>query len=313
MGNPDLGRPRGHHDPVPPTGPRPSPAARSAAALPSNVGAPRAPRAAGRHGAAVPVEPVGVGLRERLLRRRGPGRHPVLEGLAVRLARLRQRDHRRQAPGVALGDDAQRADLRLQLLEPAGAAGADGRRVRRPAARGRPPLGRARRGPARRRRAGPDPRGRADVPVRQPGRAAGAAARRRRLRDGARDRRGLDQGVHVVARRRRRGRRLRVPDQDGPGTAGRPGVRAGLPGRGPDPAAHAAAAAPGRAGLDDRVGGLVRRAGRAVAGRLAPVHRRLHDELPARAGAGLQRPGPHPRRERQRRWWRWRREQRLRR
>ena len=75
--------------------------------------------------------------------------------------------------------------------------------------------------------------------------------------------------LDVVARRRRRGRRLRVPHQDGPGAAGRAGVRAGLPGGGPDPAAHAAAAAARRARLDDRLGGLVRRAGRAVAGRLA--------------------------------------------
>ena len=74
---------------------------------------------------------------------------------------------------------------------------------------------------------------------------------------------------------------------------------------GPDPAAHAAAAAPRRARLDDRLGGLVHRTGRAVAGRLAPVHRRLDDELAARAGAGLQRPGPAPRWERQRRRWRW--------
>ena len=64
------------------------------------------------------------------------------------------------------------------------------------------------------------------------------------------------------------------------------------------------------------VGGVVRRSGRAVACRLAAVHRRLDDELTPGAGSGLQRPGPHPRRERQRRWWRGRlrrREQRFRR
>ena len=314
MGNPDPGRTRGHHDPVPPIRARPAPARAPTSVAPA-LGTPRAACAAGLHSGALPVEPVGLGLRERLLRRRGAGRHAVVEGVAVRLARLRQRHHRRQAPRVTVGDDPQRADLRLQLVEPAGAAGADGRRVRRPAARGRPPLGRARRGPARRRRAGPDPRGRADVPLRQPGRAAGAAARRRRLRDGAGDRRDYGEGVYLVARRRRRGRRRRLPHEDGAGAARRPGVRAGLPRRGPDPAAHATAATPRRAGLDDRVGGLVHRTGRAVAGRLASVHRRLDDQLAARAGAGLQRPGPASRWERQRRRWRWRRwwrEQRLR-
>ena len=60
-------------------------------------------------------------------------------------------------------------------------------------------------------------------------------------------------------------------------------------------------AAARRARLDDRLGGLVHRPGRAVACRLAALHRRLDDELAAGAGAGLQRSGPHPRRERQRR------------
>ena len=62
----------------------------------------------------------------------------------------------------------------------------------------------------------------------------------------------------------------------------------------------------GRARRDGRLGRLVRRAGRAVARRLAALHRRLDDELAAGAGPGLQRPRPDPRRERQRRR-RWRR------
>ena len=40
---------------------------------------------------------------------------------------------------------------------------------------------------------------------------------------------------------------------------------------------------------DDRVGGLVRRAGQPVARRLAALHRRLHRQQPAAAGVGLQR------------------------
>jgi hypothetical protein len=40
-----------------------------------------------------------------------------------------------------------------------------------------------------------------------------------------------------------------------------------------------------------------------VACRLAALRRRLDDELAAGTGPGLQRSGPHPRRERQRRGW----------
>ena len=80
-----------------------------------------------------------------------------------------------------------------------------------------------------------------------------------------------------------------------------PGVRAGLPGRRSAAAAHATGAAARRARLDDRLGRLVHRPGRAVACRLAALYRRLDDELAAGAGARLQRSGPHPRRERQRR------------
>ena len=49
------------------------------------------------------------------------------------------------------------------------------------------------------------------------------------------------------------------------------------------------------AGRDDRVGGLVRRAGQPVARRLPAVHRRLHRQQPAAAGVGLQRHRAHRR------------------
>ena len=59
------------------------------------------------------------------------GRHEELEGVLLRLARLLELHHRRQAAGVALGDGAVGPDLRLQQLEHARAAGARGRRRRR--------------------------------------------------------------------------------------------------------------------------------------------------------------------------------------
>ena len=178
-----------------PTGTRQRPGGRLGAAAarparPTALGPARTAGAARRHRAAVPVGPRRVRLREQLLRRRGAGRHAELEGVAVRFAGLRQRDHRRQATRRVLGDGAVRADLRLQLVEHAGAGRAGRRRLGRPALRGGAPLVRAGRWPVRRRGARADPGGRADVPVQQPGRDPGAAARRGRLLRGARDREG---------------------------------------------------------------------------------------------------------------------------
>ena len=67
----------------------------------------------------------------------------------------------------------------------------------------------------------PDPGRRADVPVQQPGRPAGAAADRLRLRHRAR---GGDR-EHPLAGARRGVRRLRLPHQDAAGAAGRSGAR----------------------------------------------------------------------------------------
>ena len=100
--------------------------------------------------------------------------------------RRRQRDHRRQDAGVAVGDGPVGADLRAEQLEHPRPAGADGRRVRRAAVRDRHArrTGR-RRGPDRRGGARAHPGRGADVPLQQPRRAAGAAARRRGVRDRA--------------------------------------------------------------------------------------------------------------------------------
>ena len=91
---------------------------------PAAVGAPLPRRAAGRHGGALPVEPVRVRLGQLVLRRGRAGRHAELDGVLLRLARLRQRDHRRQAARLAVGDGAVRADLRLLVVEHARPAGA---------------------------------------------------------------------------------------------------------------------------------------------------------------------------------------------
>ena len=106
--------------------------------------------------------------------------------------------HRRQAAGLAVGDGALGPHVRRQLVEHPRAAGARGRRLRRRCCTltVRRWFGAGRRA-ARRRRPRADAGRGADVPLQQPGRAAGAAARRRRLRDAA-GRRGRQ---HPLARR----------------------------------------------------------------------------------------------------------------
>ncbi len=119
------------------------------------------------------------------------------------------------------------------------------------ALRHRPALVRRRSRAAGRGRDGAHPGGRAHVPVQQPGRAVGAAARDRGLRRRPGDR----DGQHPLADPGRRDGRLRVPDQDAAGPAGRAGVRPGLPGGRPDHdrAPHPAAA--DRRRRDGRLGG----------------------------------------------------------
>ena len=107
--------------------PPPRAAAARARPVPRGAGAPRArarrrpalgaPGAARccspRHGAHLPVEPRRLGLGQLLLRGGRPGGHAVAEGLAVRRPRRAGPDHRRQAAGLAVGDGALRADLRV--------------------------------------------------------------------------------------------------------------------------------------------------------------------------------------------------------
>ena len=86
-------------------------------------------------------------------------------------------------PGVAVGHGPVGAGLRLQQLEPAGSAGAGGRRRGRAALRDGQALGGPGRRSARRRDPRADPGRGADVPLRQPRRAARPADGRRRVRD----------------------------------------------------------------------------------------------------------------------------------
>ena len=86
------------------------------------------------------------------LRRRRPGRTQSWEAFLFGSLDAGNVDHRRQAARLAVGDGAVGADLRLLLVEHAGAAGADGRRpvallyaaVRRVAGPGRGAARRAR-------------------------------------------------------------------------------------------------------------------------------------------------------------------------
>ena len=106
--------------------------------------------------------------------------------------------------------------------------------------------------------------------------------------------------LHPLDRAGRHRNRLRVPDQDA----------AGLPGAARRWRLVVLVAMPGSfwkrlrdllVGLvaDRGLGGLVRGAGQPVARGLPALHRRLHRQQPAGAGAGLQRPGPGLRRRRQ--------------
>ena len=210
-------------------------------------------------------------------------------------------------PGGAVGDDGLSARIfgfsSWSLLVPQALMGVG---VGRPAVRGRAPLGGPGRRAARRRRAGADPAAVLMFRFDNPDAllvlllVAGAYATVRAI-DAA-----VGARVDLVAGRRGRGRRLRVPHEDGPGAAGRArrsGWRTWWPGR--------PGCAPGSLQLLRRArrDGRRRRAGTSRWSSCGPptrpaLHRRLDDQLAAGAGAGLQRSGPHPRRERQRRRWR---------
>ena len=101
----------------------------------------------------------------------------------------------------------------LELVEPAGSAGAGGRRHRRRAVRGGAPVVGTGGGSDRRSRGRRHTGRRTHVPLQQPGRAAHAAARLRRLRDPACRRRRKD----AVAGPGRSVRGLRLPHEDAAG------------------------------------------------------------------------------------------------
>ncbi len=204
----------------------------TAAAAPAGTGGP-----ASGHRRTVPVEPRRLRLGERLLLRSSPGRLAGLDGLVLWLLRCRQRHHRGQAAGVAVGDGAVRAALRAELLEHPRAAGPHGGRHGLARLSGRPPGRGPRHGgsapgpPCRAPRRcghGADPGGRADVPVQQPRRPAGTPHDRGRLCRAA-----LHPGrAPALAPVRRGAPGLRVPHQAAAGPAGCPRLRPGVPARG---------------------------------------------------------------------------------
>ena len=251
-----------------------------------------------RHRRPLPVGPGRLGVGEHLLLRSRAGRVGVVEGVLLRLLRRGELDHRRQDAPVAVADGARGEGLRPLVVDHPGAAGAGGGCRGRPAPRDRPaydgiPVRRAAQRPG-----SGDHTGRgADVPLQQPGRAAGAVAGRLRLRDAPRRRvhdlmaghpvRWLALGGALVG--------LGVPHQDAAGVPGAPGARPGLPGRADTGCASASATCWSRSA---RCCGrrLVDRDRLALAGVEPSVHRRLADQLDPRAHARLQRLRPAHRR-----------------
>ena len=148
------------------------------------LGPPRPLPLCSRRRRSLPGRPRRERLGERVLRGRRAGRVEELEGVLLRLVRLVELHHRRQAARVAVGDGPLGAALRLQL---AGACSC--RRRSRASLRSAllyATVRRLVRSPAAGLLAGAvlatDARRGADVPLQQPRRAARAAARRRRLR-----------------------------------------------------------------------------------------------------------------------------------
>ena len=245
----------------------------------------------------LPVEPRRLGLGELLLRRRRPGRHAVAEGLAVRGPRRAGPHHRGQAAGVAVGHGAVRADLRVlsswsmlapQALMGVAAVGLLYLTVRRWS------------GPRTALAAGALL---AATPVavlmfrfNNPDAMlvltmVAAATRRPASIDAAGRRAGT---WWLVATGALVG--LGLPHQAAPGAPRRPGARADGARRRAVAAAAPDRRPPRRRRGRGRLRRLVRRARRALARVLAPLHRRVDDQLAAPARARLQRPRPHPRR-----------------
>jgi hypothetical protein len=185
-----------------------------------------------------------------------------------------------------VGDGRLRAAVRLEPVERSGASGVGGSGGRRPSVRRGAPRLWARGGVARRSGVRTDTRGCADVPLQQPGFAAGARARRRRVLRAAGVRTG-QQPVVVGVGRGGGGDRLSRQDDAGlPGAARFRRCLSGVRGRA---VAYSVAAARGRRVCARRVRRLVPAAGRTVAYIVAPVHRRVAARQHRRVGVGLQR------------------------
>ena len=254
----------------------------------SSLGAAGPDRPAWHNRAAVPVEPRGLGLGQRVLLRRRPGGYQELGRVLLRLAGRLQLHHGRQGARRAVGDGDLGASFWLQRLERAGAAGAgrggDGRdRLSR-----RPPLVWAGRRTSRRRGGGAHAGRRPDVPVQQPGCARGAADHRGHLRNASRDRKWPDALVGAG----RRADRGRIPGQGTAGLHHHPGPRRRVSPRRPSIARPTDRSSARRRGGRDRELGLVDRRGRADPERVAPLHRGIAEQRPDQLDLRIQRLRP---------------------
>ena len=240
---------------------------------------------AGRRRPSLPLEPGRLRLGERVLLRCRPRRIPELGRDAVRLLRRVERHHRRQDARLAVGDGHERAHLRRERVEHPGAAGARGGRRGLAPVPHRSPPGWTDGWPFGRRDPGTHTRRDPDVPLQQPGRAAHPPPGSGHVRHRPRTR----CSVHALAAARRRMHRLRIPGQDAPGIPRDPGLRIGLSRCGThNPVATNLAG--GRSGARRRrLGGLVDRAGHALASGCPPVHWRLADEQHLGSDPWLQR------------------------
>ncbi len=250
-------------------------------------------RAHGRRLRRLLLEPDGLRLCQRVLQRRRAGRLPGLGGLLLGLARCGQRHYRGQAARLHLAHGAVRAPVRAVLVCHTSASGAHGRRDHLAPLRDRAPLLGQLGGHRGRRGVCHHARGRADVSLQQPRRAARLFAGRGQRRRAARAREACGprrrQAPHGMVRPRRPVHRICLFDQAAPGLPRAARFRA----RDVRVLACAGLAPPGRrrrrAGRHGRRRGMVGARGRARAQRLAPLLRRLADRLLPRADLLLQR------------------------
>ncbi len=245
-------------------------------------------RTARRDGGSLPLGTRLARLGQCLLRRGGASRDQELEGLLLRLFRRFELHNRRQATGRALGDGALGPYLRPQLVEPPRAPGRGRRRDRRIALRHREAVVRPVSRSHRRLRGGTHAGRGFDVPIRQPGRTARAAAHGRRIRDHS----STGERPDTLARTGDVTRRNRVHHQDAAGIPGPARDRSCLPLRRAAEAGAPCRSARPQLGSAPRRLRMVGDDRRARPGTRSSLHRRLAEQQPFQPHLRLQRLRP---------------------